>query len=285
MDIRRLSLPVVLWVFGIATTVALISVWGRAVAGDTALLSSAAAEASSARIVADRVESWIVEAFDGSAGAPGVVSVAMTRPEVETAVSGLIEDVVVAASMPSEAVAVDVAGHLAPLAPLIAAEADQMGVPLSVAEVEAGITSIEPLTITSGTGRPLVGPASDVSRAFYLATAAALVLMAITGSGAMALSDDRRAMFRALLNRVALSGLSFAVITRLGSWVLDPGGGRSPARTALAELVGSKAWIPIAVALVVGAAAVAVGRNQVVRPEAVSPTTPGRAILRSAPPR
>lgn len=285
MDIRRLSLPVVLWVFGIATTVALISVWGRAVASDTALLSSAASEAGSARIVADRVEDWIIGALDESTGAAGVVPVAMSRPEVEAAVSNLIEDVVVAASMVPGVASVDVAAHLAPLAPVIAAEADQMGVALSASDVEVALSSIEPLSIRSETGRPLVGPSSGVSRAFYLATAVALVVMAISGAGAVALSGDRRGMLRSLLNRVALSGLSFAIITRLGSWVLDPGGGRSPARTALAQLVGAKWWIPIVVAVVVAAAAVAVGRGQTVRPEAVSPTSPGRAILRSTPPR
>lgn len=274
MDTRRFARAGLLWVFGIATTVSLISLWGRAVAADTDLLGSAAAEASRARLVADRVEDWLIASLGDGPGVEDVVVTAVSRPEVEEAIGELVAEAVVAASLPDGERVVDVSAHLRPVAPVIAGVADQQGIPLSTAEVEAGIAGIRPIVVDAGGDRPVVGPSSAATRAFFLATAAGLIVMLVSGAGAWWLAEDRAAMLRSLLQRVALSALSFAVMTRLGAWVLDPGGGRSPARTALAELVGAKAWVPLLVAGVGIALALLVGRRQLLRPVAASPSPP-----------
>lgn len=62
------------------------------------------------------------------------------------------------------------------------------------------------------------------------------------------MSEDRRAVLRSLLHRLAIGALGYAVIFQLGAWILDPGGGRAPVRSAAARLIGAKLWVLLAVA-------------------------------------
>ncbi|MFO7548950.1 MAG: hypothetical protein R6X29_08810 [Acidimicrobiia bacterium] len=273
MEARRFGLPVVLWVFGIATTVSLISLWGRAVVVDTGLIRSAAATAATADVVVDRVESWVADELPEAEGT-GLLEEAFAQPIVERAIVGLVEDVVVAASQPAGGMAVvDVAGHLAPAAEVISSLADEQGLSLEEASVADAVARLRPIVIRSEGSVPVVGAGSPAARGLYLATLGALAVMVVAGAGAVALADDRRLMVRSLFNRIAVSALSFAIITSLASWVLDPGRGRSPARSAAAQLVGAKWWVPLVVAAGAGIAGAVLWRRRQapVRPEAASP--------------
>jgi hypothetical protein len=273
VDPRRFGLPVVLWVFGIATTISLISLWGRAVVVDTGLIRSAAATAATADLVVDRVESWVVDELPEVEGT-GLLEEAFAQPGVDQAIVGLVEAVVVAASQPvGGTVVVDVAEHLAPAAEVIAGLAAEQGRPLEEAAVAEAIARLRPIVIRSEGSAPIVGAGSPAARGLYLATLSALAVMIVAGSGAVALADDRRLMVRSLFNRIAVSAFSFAIITRLAWWVLDPGRGRSPARSAVAQLVGAKWWVPLVVAAVAAiASAVVWWRRRIpVTPEAASP--------------
>jgi hypothetical protein len=273
VDPRRFGPPVVLWVFGIATTISLVSLWGRAVVLDTGLIRSAAATAATADLVVDRVETWVVGELPEVEGT-GLLEEAFAQPGVEQAIVGLVEAVVVAASQPvGGTVVVDVAEHLAPAAEVIAGLAAEQGRPLEEAAVADAIARLRPIVIRSEGSAPIVGAGSSAARGLYLATLAALAVMIVAGSGAVALADDRRLMVRSLFNRIAVSALSFAIITRLASWVLDPGRGRSPARSAVAELVGAKWWVPLVVAAGAGiAGAIVWWRRRIpVTPEAAPP--------------
>jgi hypothetical protein len=90
-----------------------------------------------------------------------------------------------------------------------------------------------------------------------LGTAALLAVLALLGLGYgfVSLSEDRLSAVRSLLTRVALGGLSFAIFLKLGSWVLDPSGGRAPVQASISAVAGSKWAVPLALA--VAAAAVA----------------------------
>jgi hypothetical protein len=79
--------------------------------------------------------------------------------------------------------------------------------------------------------------------------------MLVLGHGVVYLSEDRLSAVRSLLTRVALGGLSFAIFLKLGSWVLDPSGGRAPVQASISAVAGSKWAVPLALALVAAAIA------------------------------
>lgn len=258
-DWRRYALPLVLWVYGIAVTVTLVSVWGRAVIIDGDLVSSAAAEAATARPVADRIEAWLTGELAGETGVDGATASDLAEavvhdPTMEETLGELVEGVVAAAALPpgDEAV-VDVAGILSPAAPVVAAHAQSSGVVVDQAAVEAFVASLDPLVVRRPGETPVVGPASDAARTLSWGTVVGLVVTFVSGGAAVVMSDDRRMMLRSLLNRVALSALGFAIMFRLGAWLLDPGAGRAPARLAASRLAGAKLWLPAVIAVVAGA--------------------------------
>jgi hypothetical protein len=75
-----------------------------------------------------------------------------------------------------------------------------------------------------------------------------MLVMLASGTVAVRMSEDRRTMLRSLLHRLAIGALGYAVIFQLGAWILDPGGGRAPVRSAAARLIGAKLWVPLVVA-------------------------------------
>ncbi len=255
---RRFGLPLVLWLFGLATTVFLFSIWGRAVVIDSRLLSDAAAKAGYSEVVATRVESWFSRVLsDVGMGDDSAVLGAQIAalPEVGSASAALVREVVLAVAEPSAGlVVVDVAGIYAPTVPAITSALASVGVASDTAQVGAVVDALDPLVLRTDPGPPLVGPQSQGARSFTRATLLASLVMLATGASAVRMADDRRLMLKSLLTRLAVSGLTFAVFFRLSAWVLDPGGGRATVGGGLADVVGSKLWIPLAVALTATAA-------------------------------
>jgi hypothetical protein len=86
---------------------------------------------------------------------------------------------------------------------------------------------------------------------------AALALV-VFGSGFIALSTDRLGALRSLLNRVAVGGVSFALLLKAGSWVVDPGGGRAPVPETLSALADSKWLVPLEIGLLAALLAAAI---------------------------
>lgn len=120
------------------------------------------------------------------------------------------------------------------------------------------VAGLDPLIVREAGDRPVVGP--DSPTAARLGTAALLGFIGLLtfGFGVVRLSEDRVVAVKELLNRVALGGLSFALFLRLGSWVLDPSGGRAPVQATLSGLAGSKWLVPLGVAVVAGSIAGAI---------------------------
>lgn len=250
---RRYALPLVLWIYGMATTITLVSVWGRAIVVDAETVASAAEMAASADPVAERVETWLESELTSMPGVQPsatsqVASDLADRPSLERPLGQLVRQVVLAAARPG-ASSIDVAAILRPAAPDVAASLTASGVQMTDAEVASMIENLDPLTIGSVESSPVIGSDSDAARTLYLATVAGLGVMALTGWASVRLSEDPRAMRRSLLNRLAVSAGGFVVMLWLGSWIVDPGAGRAPFRSAVAELIGSKLWIPAGIAL------------------------------------
>lgn len=260
---RRLLVGVVLWVYGISITVFLFSIWGRSVAADTDLLATAASNAAESELVSARVEAW----FDRVIGQAGVdestsgrLSTAIVAlPEVKQATADLIGEAVVAMASPSQQpIVVDVAAAYRPAVPAVAQSLTAAGIEVGEVEVAAVVDRLEPLVLAAGRERPLVGPESDTAQTLTLATLVALLLMAAAGGAALYLSEERTTMVRTLLSRLAVSAFTFVVFFRLSAWIVDPRGGRMGVGGGLAELLGSRLWIPLLITAVAGTGAWAV---------------------------
>ncbi|MGH8874528.1 MAG: hypothetical protein ACRDVM_04670 [Acidimicrobiia bacterium] len=268
---RRLAQVVLLWVYGLATTVLLVSLWGRAVVSNPGTLTGAAATAAGSEVVADRLWGWVAEAVAETASLPIPVirdafRAAADRPEVAATMEVAIEAVVRAAmAPPGQEALVDLGGLLAPAAGPVSEELAARGVQVDAATVRGVLGRLPPLQVA---GQATPTPVSAAYRALTVATVVALAVMAVTGGSAIGLAEDRRTMVRSLLTRIAVAGLSFVVMLRVGAWVLDPDGGRYPLREAAAVVVGSNLGWPLAVAASAAAGAGALWWRQRARLEA-----------------
>lgn len=282
------------WVFGLATTVFLIAMWGRAVVIDVDALEASAAPLADSSAVVDLLTDWLdrelVETGVDSIVADAVVEDVLDRSSVAAALSEFTGEVVSAAAAPGpEPAMVDMSALLRPAVPEIGAALGAAGVPVTEARVAEVVDGLDPLVIKAAGTEPYIGPSSPT--AWRLGTAAVLALVMMAGSGwvAIALAEDRAAEARSLLSRVALGGLSFAILLKAGSWVLDPAGGRAPLADSASRVADAKWFHPLAVSLVAGLAVLAIRwRRRYVKPKAEfrsegEPTTPPgeRPLIRS----
>jgi hypothetical protein len=256
------------WAFGMAVSILFLALWGRAVVADTETLSDSLSPLARSGIVADFVADWMAEELTESGADPATV-----RPTVDyffesssvgDTVDQLVGEVVYAAAASSpEGSRIDMAALIGPTVPELTAGLSGMGYPVAESQVADVVAGLDPLVIRQPGADAIVGPNSPT--AARLGTAALLAVLGIVvfGLGVVSLSEDRIGAVRALATRVAVGGLSFAVFLRLGSWVLDPSGGRAPVRSTLSELAGSKWMVPLQVAVVAGAiaGAIYVGRR------------------------
>ena len=286
-DWRRYVLPMTLWVYGMAVTLTLVSIWGRAVVVDSDLVSSAAAETVNAGPVAARIEAWlagelVAEGGIDDAAATDIASSAVHDPALEATLADLVGAVVAAAALPpDESAVVDVAEILGPAAPALTTHVKDAGIPVDEAEVSEYIASLDPLVVRQPDERPVFGASSDAARTLYLGTIIGLMVVCATGAVALSLSQERRVMLRSLFNRIALSALGFVVFFQLGAWFLDPGAGRAPFRLAASRLAAAKLWLLALIAVGAGFAGWALrsrARRRRVTPEAgsQSPAAPPR---------
>jgi len=129
---------------------------------------------------------------------------------------------------------------LAPSVGVITAGLNDAGVPVSVEQVEIAVATLDPLVIRDSADRPLVGVSSPLASTLGTAALLAVMVMLVTGWIYVAVSRDRVRAVRSLLNRFALGALSFAVLLRIGAWIVDPQGGRAPVGESLARGADSK---------------------------------------------
>ncbi|GIU91792.1 MAG: hypothetical protein KatS3mg011_0698 [Acidimicrobiia bacterium] len=251
---RRHVVGVVSWLFGLATTVTLISTWGRAVSADPAALVDVARPLATATVVVDRFEDLAAQAVASGLGldpatSRALVDGAFEEVDADGILAGLLSDMVMAAAS-SERTVIDLGARLIPLAETITRRLAEAGIPVERTTVEASLRSLDPVVVEGGS----VGSDSQAARGFTVASLLGLLGMLVTGGTLIAMSDRKVAEARALLSRVALSAFTFAVLLRLGSWLSDPRGGRTPVRSALSTLLAQKTWVP----LLVGALALSI---------------------------
>ena len=272
------------WLFGLAVTVLLISIWGRAMVVDTDAIAESLGPLSQSVTVVDQFADWLGSELTGAGVDPALadeaVKSALGGSAVDDALNDLVLEVVVsAATSDPGGASVDVASILAPAVPEIAVSLTSSGVPVTEGQVEEVVDGLDPLVIIEPGQAPPVGPESPIATRLGTATVLALMAMVVAGSISITAASDTTGTARKLLIRVALSGLTFGLLLKLGSWILDPGGGRAPVSQTFSGLAEAKWLVPMSVA---GLAAALAGLTWLVRrgvkPEAAIPEPYGEPI-------
>jgi len=250
------------WLFGLASTVLLVALWGRAVVVDTGELAESLSPLAGTDAVVARFSAWLVDELteDGldPITAEGAADHVLDDPAVSQALAGLLGEMVEAAASPDPAgSSVDARSVIYPAVPDMAVRLNELGVPVSETQLAAAVTDLDPLVVRQPSTDPYVGPDSEAASKLGTAVILALTVMLITTWVYVATSGDRTKAMRSLFTRFSLGALSFAVFLRIGGWVLDPGGGRAPVAETLGLLAVSKWLIPLGLGLAAAWGAVA----------------------------
>ena len=223
-----------LWVFSVCTTLLLIGLWGRSVASDHVTLEASTRAVLESELIHERIESWISEALVTAAEVGGAEAADLTaRLQASTEMQDVIalfvdEAVTTALAPPGTSPTIDVAEILEPAIPLLADEFSAAGLEGGVRRIQDTLDDLAPLVVDP---EATASPSSIARSAVSLASTVvviALIGMVVTGGLALLLAERPLQQLRALAMRISLSALTFAVILRLGSWAVDPAGGRSP---------------------------------------------------------
>ena len=261
---RAVALAIALWVFGVATSIVLIGLWGRSVAGDQITLAASTRAVLESEIVNDRMTEWLSDAIAAAGEVSGddasaVIAAVERTPEMESAVDSIVDQAVAAAlAPPGSATAMDLAPAIEGLAPVVAAALEERGIVSDADSIRAAAANVPGIVLSAGDSQLTVGgTAREVRGLLSKVVVAGLAVMAVSASTTILLTDDRVRQLRNLLVRIGLSAISYAVIFRVGAWAVDPAGGRSPIASGGAVLLKSNGHILGAIAI--GAAAVAAG--------------------------
>ena len=257
---RRFAIGVAAWVFGLAATVLLGGIWGRAVVVDTTELADTLSPLAASELVAGRISAWLeselATAGLGEDEAGAVAGRVLAHPGVGPVVEQLVAEGVEAAASAGGATTVDVAAILAPASGQITSGLNEAGLPVTEEAVGAALSRLDPIAIRDPADRPLIGAGSPLATGLGTAAILGGLLMLISGSAYVAMSKDRVRAVRSLITRFAMGALSFAVILRIGSWLADPEGGRAPFRESFALLADSKWMVPLTMGLAAAGIAV-----------------------------
>lgn len=262
---RRGSLSTVLWAFGLATTLLLVGLWGRAVTNDQSTIKDSARSVITSEIAVDRIYGWIEEGAASSGDFdPTTTQLVMSElsqhPEVEAAVDSLVDQFVAALFVENGVdVTIEVTDALVPVIPLIASSFAARGERIDEEAIVAALMEVEDVDLGAGDVAFIARTVNDARSLLSVIVVLAALTLALTGSAAIWLSSDRLAMARTLATRVVLSALSFAVLFRTAAWVLDPTGGGSPVAEGGSILLESNAQVFLFTAAVGGVVGAIVG--------------------------
>jgi hypothetical protein len=252
---RSTGLAVVLWLFGLSTTILLIGLWGRSVATDDATLEASAHAVLESELVNDRVTEWIGDGMAAATDtAPEDVAGAVERVAASPAVHRVLEDLVdqsVAAALapPGALTRIDLTESVGAVVPVVVDALEDEGIPADPEVVRQNLDAVPDLMLATDAPGTISGSARSAAHVLTWVLVIGLSGLAAAGAGAIAIADDRIRQARSLAIRLGVSAMTFAIILRLGAWAVDPRGGRSPIRAGGSRLLGSNAHVPLLVAL------------------------------------
>ena len=244
-----------LWLFGLFTTLVLVGVWGRAVTADRPTLTDSAQLLLASDVVNDRLEAWLTDGLAVSSSvAPAriadVVAMVAESNEADAAIAIAADEAVTSAlSPPGTARALDLRPAALELAPAVSRALAEAGIDVAPGAVSAAMDNAD-LSLSSAPGSWVSGAAHRGTAALTRVLVVGMVGMIGTGAMSVWASDDRVLRIRTLASRVALSSVTFAIMLRLGSWAVDPSGGRSSVAGAASIAIGSNGHVPMLVAVV-----------------------------------
>ncbi len=262
---KTFALSMALWLFGISTSIVLIGLWGRSVAGDQVTLESSTRAVLESEIVNDRVTDWLGDAIGAAAelspdDVAAVVATVDGSPEMQAALEDVVDQAVAAVLAPPGIVTqVDLSAAVESLAPVVAAALEERGVVSDAAAVRAAANGMPGIVLTADDQTTVTSTAREVRGLLSKVVVVGLAGLLLFGAAAVTLNTDRIRQLRALVLRIGVSAVTFAVVIRIGAWAVDPAGGRSPIAAGGAVLLKSNGNILAAVA--VGAAVIATGMS------------------------
>ena len=276
---RTLSLSIALWLFGIFTSVVLIGLWGRSVAGDQTTLEASTRAVLESEIVNNRVTDWLGDAIAAAArlspdDVAAVVETVEHSSEMDTAVGDVVDQAVAAALAPPGTVThLDLSVAVDSLAPVVAAALEDRGVVSDAGAVRAAVDGLPGITLSADDQLTVGGTIREVSGLLTKVVVVGLAGMLVTGGASVVLSGQRIRQLRTLVLRIGVSAITFAIVIRVGGWAVDPAGGRPPIAAGGAVLLKSNGHILAGVAI--GAAVIASAMSLVLvrrhRPEPIVP--------------
>lgn len=273
--------------FGISLSVLFVAIWGRAVVIDTDALAESMAPLAGSAAVVDFVTDWMGEEMVESGIDPNAVEPAIDF-FLDSSALGVTADrfagevVDAAASSDPGGASIDMRALIAPAIPEVTVGLTSLGYDVSDAQIRQVVEGFDPLVIRQPGSPALLGPASEAASRLGTASVLAAVALVIFGSGFVGIAGDRVGAVRNLLNRVAVGGLSFAVLLRLGSWVLDPDGGRAPVPETVSNLAESKWMVPLQIAIVAAVLGGAIYLGRRVVKQRAKTLSPGERATRPA---
>jgi len=249
-------LPLVLWAFGFATSMLLIGMWGRAVTIDSGTIRDSAAAGIDSDLATERVYTWLEAGIATATGvdeasARSVATAVAERPEFSHAVDVIVDDFIAGLfAEQGERTAVDLEQALAPLVPVVAAEAQRLDIPVEAGRLSSALDEAGSIELDTGEAASVVTVVDEARTFLTKVVMLAAFLLFITGALAVVLSEKRYAMVRSLSTRVVISALSYALMFRVAAWALDPSKGRSPILDGGSVLIGSNGHVFVIAALV-----------------------------------
>ena len=262
---RRITLSLVLWAFGFATTMLLIGLWGRAVTHDDVTMQASVRSVVDASVASERIHAWIETGVIASSEADPelterILAELRDHPEVEAAIGSVLDPFVAALFLPEgEGASIELAATLEPIVPLVAAGFRQHAVPIDEAALVDALRGVAAINLDTPQATTVVGAVKDARAFLSMIVVIAAATMILSGCVAIWLTENRLAMVRNLATRILLSSLTFAILFRVGSWALDPDGGRSSVAGGGAILLRSNGSLFLLVALIAGVVAGSVG--------------------------
>jgi hypothetical protein len=180
------------------------------------------------------------------------------RPEFKTAIDNIIDSFVGALfAPPGPAARIDVHAAVAPAIPVIVEGLEGQDVAVDEGTLVAALGDAAVLELDTGGASTVATIAQEARVILSRIVVLSILTMLVSGTVAIILSDETYAMVRTLAIRVSLSALSFAILFRIGSWALDPEGGRSPIASGGSVLLGSNGHVFIIIFVM--ASAVGIG--------------------------
>ena len=260
--LRKVGLVVALWVFGLSTTVLLVGIWGRTVTSDQTAIEASTQAVLESDAVADRITGWIAGGVESAAGElpEGVAAVTANavwhRSETRAVLADAVDRLVAAAlAPPGESVPIDLADLLRPLIPIVMSELSDIGVSVTKNTMESALAELPAINLGSEADVDVAGVVANARSAFTRVVAVAMIAMLASGIAAVAFAEQRLQQIRSLAIRVVVSAVTFSVLLRVGSWALDPGGGRSPLAEGGSVILSSSGHVLVIAALVAGGVA------------------------------